>query len=173
MYKARDDKTPPLFPELFPLGGALSPENRWARLAALVNWDEIDAVYRKYFSFIGRPARDSRMVAGIFMVALLEQVSDERATVMFNENPYIQKFCGLGSFATGSAAADGKLLYRARKRLGPETFGKFEREIIRMLTAHEDLGSRFELFKKKNRLRGWRGKLAGRLRALAAKLETK
>lgn len=173
MYKAKDDKTPPLFPELFPLGGALNPENRWIKLAALINWNELDAVYSKYFSCIGRPARDSRVVVGIFIVSLLEQVSDEDAVAMFNENPYIQHFCGLGNFATAATAADSKILYRARKRLGPETFALFEREILAMLNAHAELGNKFALAKRKARLSGLRGRLAETLYLLAEKLVKK
>lgn len=171
MYKAKDDKTPPLFPELFPLGGALDPQNRWVRLAALVRWNEIDEIYRKYFSFIGRPARDSRIVAGIFMITLLERVTDEQAVALFNENPYIQHFCGLGNFVTGTEQADGKLLYRARKRLGAEAFARFETDLLGMLAVHEELRAKFAFYKKKPRAHGWRGKLAEKLRALAGRLE--
>ena len=148
MYKTKDDRTPPLFPELFPLGGALNQENRWCVLAELINWNDIDDIYSRYFSNIGRPARDSRVVAGIFMVSLLEETSDEAAVELFSENPYILYFCGLGNFVTDGSAADTQVLVRARRRLGPETFALFEKEILEILASHETLGLKFSRTRK-------------------------
>jgi hypothetical protein len=41
MYRSKDRKTRPLFPELFPFGGKLNENNRWLRIADLIPWEEL------------------------------------------------------------------------------------------------------------------------------------
>jgi hypothetical protein len=56
MYRKKDRKTIPLFPELSPFGGKLDENNRWLRIAELIPWGELEDDYRLAFSDIGRPA---------------------------------------------------------------------------------------------------------------------
>ena len=135
MYRPKDRKTPPLFPELFPLGGGLSRDNRWLKLAGLVPWERLEEVYRKYFSEgMGRPAKDSRLICGLLIVKHAEKYSDERVVLEYLENPYVQAFCGEEVFRTGGAISPS-LLSKLRRRLGAEFFEKFEREVLCELKA--------------------------------------
>ncbi|MCX5783400.1 MAG: transposase [Elusimicrobia bacterium] len=130
MYKPKDTKTPPLFKELFPLGGALSGENRWLKLAQAVEWDKIEEIYARHLSAIGRPAKDARLVCGLLMVKWIENFTDERTVREFCENPYVQVFCGLEHFVTEENFVDAGIFYRARKKISPDSKHNFEDELI-------------------------------------------
>jgi len=135
MYRAKDRRTPPLFPELFPLGGGLNRSNRWIKLSEIIPWEGLEEVYSKYFSErMGRVAKDSRLICGLLIVKHTEKYSDERVVKEYHENPYIQSFCGEETFRT-EGGIDPSLLSKMRKRLGVEFFSKFEREILDELKA--------------------------------------
>ena len=68
MYKSKDRKTIPLFPELFPFGGKLDERNRRLRIADLIPWEELEEDYRKHFSDVGRPAKDAQLVIGLLLL---------------------------------------------------------------------------------------------------------
>ena len=130
MYRPKDRKTLPLFPELFPLGGGLSADNRWLKLGGLIPWERLEEIYRRYFSeSLGRPAKDSRLICGLLIVKHAERYADERVVQEYLENPYVQAFCGEEVFRTGGAISPS-LLSKLRRRLGAEFFEKFEREIL-------------------------------------------
>jgi hypothetical protein len=130
MYRPKDRKTPPLFPELFPLGGCLNAGNRWLKLSGLIPWERLEDVYSKYFSEgMGRPAKDSRLICGLLIVKHAERYSDERVVDEYLENPYVQAFCGEEIFKT-QGGINPSLLSKLRKRLGSEFFSRFEREIL-------------------------------------------
>jgi len=130
MYRPKDRKTAPLFPELFPLGGGLNTENRWLKLSALVPWERLEDVYQRYFSQgMGRPAKDSRLICGLLIVKHAERFSDVRAVLEYLENPYVQAFCGEEVFRT-TGGINPSLLSKMRRRLGAEFFEKFEREVL-------------------------------------------
>ncbi len=43
---------------VLPFGGKLNGQNRWVRLAELIPWDEVEAIYAKHFSRTqGAPAK--------------------------------------------------------------------------------------------------------------------
>jgi len=117
MYKAQDRKTQYLFEELFPFGGQLDENNRWLKIAQLLPWEELERKYAGYFSDRGRPAKEARLVVGLFLLKHMSGKSDEQVVLECQENPYWQSFCGLENFATGERIAPSTLT-RARKRLG-------------------------------------------------------
>lgn len=130
MYRPKDRKTMPLFPELFPLGGGLNADNRWLKLSGLIPWERLEDVYRKYFSeSMGRPAKDSRLICGLLIVKHAEQYADERVVHEYLENPYVQAFCGEEVFRT-TGGINPSLLSKMRRRLGAGFFKQFEREIL-------------------------------------------
>jgi|GEM_PF-1138223 len=130
MYKPKDTQTPPLFPELFPLGGALNGQNRWLRLAAAVPWDRLEEIYARQFTDTGRPAKDARLVCGLLIVGRLEGCGDETAIALFNESPYIQAFCGFEHFVTTDSVLGAGLLARARKNQGAELEAVFTEAVL-------------------------------------------
>ena len=132
MYRSEPSNIPMLFP-VFHLGARLDPANRWLKLAEAMPWDRLDELYGKYFARgQGRPAKDSRLVAGLLTVKLVKNLSDEDAVQEFMESPYIQAFCGCGYFAVESVISPG-ILSERRKRLGRDFFDFFDSEVPRVL----------------------------------------
>ena len=117
MYKRQDSKTPYLFKELFPFGGQLDENNRWLKVAKLIPWEELEKRYATYFSDRGRPAKEGRLVVGLFLLKHMSCKSDEQIVLELLENPYWQSFCGLESFTT-EETIEASTLSKLRKRLG-------------------------------------------------------
>ena len=132
MYRGKDRQTLPLFSELFPFGGKLDSENRWLKIAKLIPWEEIESKYKRYFSEIGRPDSDCRLVNGILLLKHMTGFSDDDIVKFVNENPYMQVLCGLDQFAT-EPLLNSSSLSKIRKRLGKKYFAELERETYEVL----------------------------------------
>jgi transposase, IS5 family len=132
MYIPKDTNTPSLFPDFFQLGAKFDPSNRWLKLAEVIPWDKLDELYGRYFSETGRPAKDSRLVCGLFILKELMYLSDDEAVTEFRENPYVQAFCGCSYFVTENAPSAG-LLSERRKRLGEDFFNYLESDVAKIL----------------------------------------
>lgn len=145
MYRPKDRQTLPLFPELFPLGGGLRADNRWMKLGKLIPWNQMEEIYRGYFSEgMGRPAKDSRLICGLLVVKHVEGYSDERVVEEYLENPYVQAFCGEEVFVI-VGGIDPSLLSKMRKRLGKEFFQRFEEEVLEVLKRERIVKAREQL----------------------------
>jgi len=146
MYHSLDRLTTPLFPELFPFGGTLRADNDWVKLAGLVPWAELEAVYRRYFCpDRGRPAKECQLICGLLIAKHRESVSDRRVVKLLAENPYVQFFCGFDQFVTEEKIIHPSLLSKMRKRLGREFFALFEGEVLRVLMAHDLIRAKEQL----------------------------
>lgn len=132
MYKRKDRKTMPLFPELFPFGGKLDENNRWLRIAALLPWEELEDEYGRYFSAVGRPAKDAQLVIGLLLLKHMTGLSDAEVVLAVRENPYMQAFCGFEHFVT-SDILDSSTLTKVRKRLGVKFFRQLEEKTYKVL----------------------------------------
>jgi len=132
MYRSKDRKTKPLFPELFPFGGKLNESNRWLRIADLIPWEELEDEYRQYFSDLGRPATDAQLVIGLLLLKHMTGLSDEDVVEAVSENPYMQVFCGFEQFVTGGIL-DPSTLTKQRERLGLEFFKELEDKTYKVL----------------------------------------
>jgi len=132
VYKSKDRKTIPLFPELFPFGGKLDERNRWLRIAELIPWEELEDEYRKHFSAVGRPAKDAQLIIGLLLLKHMTGQSDEGLVAEVLENPYMQAFCGFRSFVTEDLL-DSSTLTKMRERLGLAFFKELERKTYRLL----------------------------------------
>jgi hypothetical protein len=103
------------------------------KLGSFIPWDQMENVYRGYFSDrMGRPAKDSRLICGLLVVKHIECYSDERVVEEYLENPYVQVFCGEETFVT-EGGIEASLLSKMRKRLGKEFFQRFERDVLDIL----------------------------------------
>ena len=98
----------------------------------LIPWEELEKIYKKHFSQLGRPGKDSQLINGLLIVKHQKVISDEETVKDFLENPYIQYFCGYDQFVT-EKEIDSSTLTRMRKRLGVDYFKKFEDEILKLL----------------------------------------
>lgn len=143
-YQSKDRQTGNLFSELLPFGGRLNLENRWIKLHDLVPWAELETIYRKYFSSLGRPGKDSQLINGLLIVKHLMVMSDEAVVDCFLENPYVQYFCGYDQFVT-NREIEASTLARMRKRLGVEYFKKFEDEILDVLKERKIIKSKEQM----------------------------
>jgi IS5 family transposase len=132
MYRRKDRKTIPLFPELFPFGGKLDENNRWLRIAELIPWEELESEYAKHFSDVGRPGTDAQLVIGLLLLKHMTGLSDEGIVQDVLENPYMQAFCGYEKFVTVELL-DPSTLTKMRERLGLEFFKELERKTYKLL----------------------------------------
>ena len=132
MYRRKDRKTMPLFPELFPFGGKLEENNRWLRIAELIPWEELESEYAKHFSDVGRPATDAQLVIGLLLLKHMTGLSDVGVVQDVLENPYMQAFCGFEKFVT-EEILDPSTLTKMRERLGLEFFKELENKTYKML----------------------------------------
>lgn len=132
MYRRKDRKTIPLFPELFPFGGKLNENNRWIRIAGLIPWEELEEEYAAHFSDVGRPGADSQLVIGLLLLKHMTGLSDEGIVQDVLENPYMQAFCGFEKFVTDEIL-DPSTLTKMRERLGLEFFKELERKTYKLL----------------------------------------
>jgi len=132
MYRRKDRKTMPLFPELFPFGGKLDENNRWLRIAELIPWGDLEEEYAKHFSDVGRPAKDAQLVIGLLLLKHMTGLSDEGIVQDVLENPYMQAFCGFEKFVT-EEILDPSTLTKMRERLGLAFFKELEAKTYKLL----------------------------------------
>jgi IS5 family transposase len=89
-----------------------------ARLAALIDWDEIERSFGAHFvSSRGRPALSPRLVAGLLYLQHTFAASDEAVVNTWVENPYWQHFTGETHLQT-KPPIDASSLTRWRRRIG-------------------------------------------------------
>ena len=79
-----------IFNEAMPFDDVLKKENRWVKLAGLVDWERFEKTYGRLFSHTGRPALPARMVIGALILKHILEMSDEELTRHLAENPYMR-----------------------------------------------------------------------------------
>ena len=113
-----------------PFENELSPDNRWVKLAALIPWDELAAVYSEKLSGTsGRQSVDVRMVIGAIIVKHRLGLDDRGTVAMIAENIYLQYFCGLPAFQP-KEPFHPTVFVDIRKRMGADSFDKWNETII-------------------------------------------
>jgi hypothetical protein len=115
----------------------LDKNNRWAKLAAIIPWDDLAMIYGKALcEDIGRPAIDARIVIGAMIIKEKKRLPDEETIEEIKENAYLQYFLGYEEFSHKSAF-DPSLFVTLRERLGVEAFEKMTRAFIERVEAVE------------------------------------
>ena len=118
MAKPRDERQKdllkPALDQIIDLGHPL------ARLAGTIDWEFLG----KRFSSVctsgpGQPPLPTRLVAGLFILKHMHNLSDEVLCARWVENPYYQFFCGEETFQH-APPFDRSSLTRWRQRLGEE-----------------------------------------------------
>ncbi|MFS4415805.1 transposase, partial [Maribacter sp. 2307ULW6-5] len=105
-----------------PFENELLADNRWVKLAALIPWDELAAVYSEKLSgTCGRQSVDVRMVIGAIIVKHRLGLDDRGTVAMIAENVYLQYFCGLPAFQP-KEPFHPTVFVDIRKRMGAESF---------------------------------------------------
>ena len=118
MSRPRDDRQKdllrPALDEIIDLGHPL------ARLAGEIDWCFLDGRFGSVCAAgPGQPGLPTRLVAGLFILKHLHNLSDEALCARWIENPYYQYFCGELSFCH-QLPFDRSSLTRWRQRLGEE-----------------------------------------------------
>ena len=100
-----------------PFNGSLDKNNRWVRLANILPWDELVAVYsRGLSSRRGRGTLDLRVELGVLLIQGLMGYTDREVIAQIQENPYLQYFLGYEEYCY-RRVYDPSLLVTIRKRL--------------------------------------------------------
>ncbi len=114
-----------------PFGGELSKENRWARLALELPWDEIISVYLKKMSIKkGRGAVSPRIAIGALIIKHMKSLTDEATVDEIRENPYLQYFLGYEKYSY-DAPFTPSLFVSFRRRMGKNEFDALTEGLIR------------------------------------------
>src|SRR6202161_1516324 len=115
MGRPRDDRQKDLLrPAHIDLGHPL------ARLAGEIDWGLLDGRFSSVCQpGAGQPGLPTRLVAGLFILKHMHNLSDEVLCARWIENPYYQYFCGELSFCH-RLPFDRSSMTRWRQRLGEE-----------------------------------------------------
>jgi IS5 family transposase len=128
LSQPRDDRQNDLFRTS--LEAIINLRHPLVRLAAEINWDFL----AKRFSSVcrvgpGQPPLPTRLVAGLFILKHMHNLSDEALCDRWVENPYFQYFCGEAVFRH-ELPFDRSSLTRWRQRLGEEQIAALLQESL-------------------------------------------
>jgi IS5 family transposase len=128
MSKPRDDRQNDLFrpalDQIINLGHPL------VRLAAAIDWEFLGGRFGSVcHEGPGQPPLPTRLVAGLFILKHMHNLSDERLCDRWLENPYFQFFCGEVVFRH-ELPFDRSSLTRWRQRLGEEQLAALLQESV-------------------------------------------
>jgi transposase, IS5 family len=120
MARPRDDRQKdllrPALDQIIDMGHPL------VRLAERIDWEFLNGRFGSVCQpGPGQPGLPTRLVAGLFILKYMHNLSDEVLCARWIENPYFQFFCGELSFCH-EAPFDRSSLTRWRQRLGEEQF---------------------------------------------------
>ena len=129
MSQPRDDRQDDLFrPSLEKIINLRHP---LVRLAAEIDWDFLAGRFSSVCRLgPGQPPLPTRLVAGLFILKHMHNLSDEALCDRWVENPYFQYFCGEVVFRH-DLPFDRSSLTRWRQRLGEEQIAALLQEASR------------------------------------------
>jgi transposase, IS5 family len=128
MARPRDDRQKDLLRPA--LEEIIDMRHPLVRLAAQIDWTFLDG----WFGSVcqpgpGQPGLPTRLVAGLFILKHMHNLSDEVLCARWVENPYYQYFCGELSFCH-KLPFDRSSLTRWRQRLGEEQLAALIQESL-------------------------------------------
>jgi transposase, IS5 family len=128
MSQPRDDRQDDLFqPSLMTIINLRHP---LVRLAGEMDWDFVGRRFGSVCSLgPGQPPLSTRLVAGLFIIKHMHNLSDEELCARWVENPYYQYFCGEVVFRH-ELPFDRSSLSRWRQRLGEEQLAALLQESL-------------------------------------------
>lgn len=124
---------------IFPFG-TLNSENEWVKLAELIPWEEVEALYAAGFSHYGAPAHPARMALGACIIKQRLKCSDEWVVRHISENPYLQFFIGLKEYSD-NCPFGASTLVAFRKRFSEEDIAEIIEQTIPKPEHHDDDGT--------------------------------
>lgn len=115
-----------------PIGMNLKESNRWVKKDQTIPWPEIEKRYAALFTNRkGNVAKPLRLALGACIIQAEYGFSDEETTLMIQEHPYLQYFCGYAGYDDSKPPFDPSLMVYFRKRLTPEVLGEINEMILR------------------------------------------
>lgn len=130
MFKYISQKQLEIFDFKTEFESKLDPNNRWVKMAKILDWDKLAEIYGQNFSStMGATSIDARVVIGALIIKHIEGKDDRGTIDAIKENPYMQFFLGFDHFSF-EAVFDASLFVHIRKRLGNEDFDKMNQIII-------------------------------------------
>jgi IS5 family transposase len=128
----------------------LDKNNRWARLAQQIPWDDFAHIYAKALcEDFGRPALDARVVIGAMIIKYKKGLSDEETIEEIKENAYLQYFIGYEEFSH-KPPFDPSLFVTLRERLGIDAFEALNQAFIAGVQKVEETGKKSASAKDKD-----------------------
>ncbi len=128
MSKPRDTRHRDLFQPA--LAGIVDPDHPLVRLAREIDWGFIEGRFASVCRpGVGQPPLPTRLVAGLFILKHMHDLSDEGLCARWIENPYFQLFCGEEHFQH-RLPFDRSSLTRWRQRLGVEELAALLQESL-------------------------------------------
>jgi len=123
-----------------PIGGRLSAENRWVKMAKVMPWDLIEEIYARSFkndNTEGRTPIPARMAFGALYIKENENFPQRRTMEHISENVYMQYFLGLTEFHPEPLFDSSMLTYIAA-RFNKDDLKRINEEIYRRTQAPKD-----------------------------------
>ena len=112
-------------------GMQLDRSDEWVRLADAIDWEAIDALYRRGFrSGRGRPAASARIALGALIIQKRTGKSDREVVKEVSRNPYLQYFLGMPAFCSKSPFRHG-VMTEFRKRFDVGTLCAVNETILK------------------------------------------
>ena len=134
--KWRKPKKREMQPGAVRLKDFLNAEHPLSRLASVVNWEQFERQFGKFYADeMGRPALATRVLVGLHYLKYLYNVSDEVVVASWVENPYWQYFCGEEYFVH-EFPCDPTSLVKWRQRVGVAGSEKLLKKLWRHLVEH-------------------------------------
>jgi len=111
-------------------GIKLDPNNRWVKMAHIIDWDDLENEYQSlYCPDNGAPAKAIRLAIGALLIKQIEGLPDEKLVQHIQENPYMQYFCGIKEFSYSQPFAPS-LLVEFRKRFSEDVIAEINERIF-------------------------------------------
>ena len=143
MLRKRDREQMTIEDFIGPMGGKLSAENRWVKIANIMPWDMIEDIYAKSFksdNTEGRPPIPARMAFGALYIKENENFPQRMTMQHISENVYMQYFLGLTEFQPEPLFDPSMLTYIAA-RFSKEDMKRINEELYRRThVPKDDLG---------------------------------
>ena len=133
MLRKRDREQMTVDDFVGPIGGKLSADNRWVKMAEVMPWDLIEEIYSKSFksdNTEGRAPIPARMAFGALYIKENENFPQRMTMLHISENVYMQYFLGLTEFHPEPLFDSSMLTYIAA-RFSKEDMKRINEELYR------------------------------------------
>ncbi len=104
------------------------------KLAGIIDWEQLDKEFEKYYVDFGRPAKPTRLMISLLLLKQMKGLGDETAVVEWTHNPYWQYLSGAEHFQWNFPCEPSDLVH-FRKRIGTEGM---QRILQLSVDLHED-----------------------------------